>query len=137
MENSKTSSGMFDDCDVIFQYSRRDAVADGVLIDVTAFEKRMLSVFKYPIAIACGAWAMVFDHAAVVDDMNLEDSLTLRDFLLSIAIGIRNQVDRGIAKEGVMKININVCGEIQTVWVECGPGDDGLPVLTIMSQLDI
>src|SRR4051812_2206240 len=46
---------MFDNADLIFAYTRADAIRDGVLIDVTATAKE--AGFKYPVAVTAAVWA--------------------------------------------------------------------------------
>jgi hypothetical protein len=42
------------DCAVIHQYSRADALADGVLIDATELARE--AGFRYPVALTSAAW---------------------------------------------------------------------------------
>src|SRR5262249_31147906 len=49
------ASAMFEDADLIHRYSRAQATADGVLIDVTQTAK--VAAFKYPVALTAATWA--------------------------------------------------------------------------------
>jgi hypothetical protein len=43
--------------EVISSYSRRDALEDGVLVDVSEFAKE--AGFKWPLAVTRGVWAIL------------------------------------------------------------------------------
>jgi hypothetical protein len=46
---------MFEDAELIHRYSRAQAIADGVLIDVSEATKE--AGFKFPVALTAAAWA--------------------------------------------------------------------------------
>src|SRR5690606_11899895 len=48
-------SDLFEGADVIYSYSRAQAIADGVLIDITEIARE--AGFKVPVAITRAAWA--------------------------------------------------------------------------------
>jgi hypothetical protein len=45
---------MFDNTDLIYRYSRADAIRDGVLIDMSAAARE--AGIRYPVALTRGAW---------------------------------------------------------------------------------
>jgi hypothetical protein len=120
---------VFDDADVIFSYSRRQAIADGVLIDVTLTAQE--AGIRFPVALTAAAWAKC---VAVPPGVACQDEAgRLRGVLtvfraaarrsecdtLSFAVHVRND-DRGRTPPPV---------RLKAV---CGPGDDAEPVVTIM-----
>src|SRR5262249_25990843 len=46
---------MFEDADLIHRYTRAQAIADGVLIDVSATARE--AGFKFPVALTAAVWA--------------------------------------------------------------------------------
>jgi hypothetical protein len=53
-EPTRVSGGLFDGAELIHSYTRAQAIADGVLVDVT--EVATEAGFKVPVAITVGAW---------------------------------------------------------------------------------
>ena len=45
---------LFDDTDLVFSYSRRQALEDGVLVDVSEMARE--AGFRYPVAITRAVW---------------------------------------------------------------------------------
>jgi hypothetical protein len=50
------SAGFWDDADVISVYTRGQAIADGVLIDITELVREY---FKYPVAVTAAVWELL------------------------------------------------------------------------------
>ncbi len=135
----KTSTSL--DCgnlfgDVIYRYTRAQAIDDGVLIDATAMAKE--AGFKWPVALTAAAWA---DCVAWSDDDNnhqvyQDQSGRLWDvlFMASYAIRTANNADRQL-QFGLQRIPRNrrsTESQRSTLKLILGPGDDGEPVITIM-----
>ena len=58
---------MFDNTEVIYAYTRQQAIQDGMLIDVTETAKD--AGFKYPVAVTEGLWkGYIIPPAGVADD---------------------------------------------------------------------
>jgi len=133
----------------VFSYSRAQAVADGVLVDLTdAKDDRGQLLcpqagFKVPVAITRAAWAKTIEAGGTWksegDGELLElkggQSLTgrLGDLLwtLRLACGRAENTDR---IHFPLLVDVNGDGRHETVklWALCGPGDTAAPVLTIM-----
>jgi hypothetical protein len=120
---------VFDDAEVVFSYSRRQAIEDGVLIDVTATAKE--AGIRFPVALTAAAWTRC---VAVPPGVACQDEAgRLRDVLtvfraaarrsggdtLSFAVHVRNDSRRQTPPPVRLK-------------AVCGPGDDAAPVVTIM-----
>lgn len=122
--------------EVIDTYSRAQAIADGVLVDLMQGETGTLvreAGFKYPIAMTVGAFSEAV--APIGEDLPPGQSITgrLRDVLQVLKAAILksppgNRVDFPVLvdKDGQ--------GHHKTVklYSLCGPGDDAEPVITIM-----
>lgn len=116
---------MFADDDLIYSYSRAQALADGVLVDIT--ERARQCGIKYPTACTASVWALIEclpDNdtdtlAGVVADMRLAE--VLRAMLAAIR-----------AARGTDRVEFATLGA--ELWAQCGPGDTAAPVITIMYQ---
>ncbi len=137
--------------DPIFSYSRAQAIADGVLIDLTTATdgkgQRLCpqAGFKVPVAITRTAWAQTIeaggswrpDGEGEVLELKGGQSLTGRlwDLLwmLRVASGNAANSDRVHFQ---MLVDAEGDGRRETVklWALCGPGDDAQPVITIMVE---
>ena len=120
---------MFDDAEVIHSYSRKQAIEDGVLIDVTATARE--AGIRFPTVLTAAAWArcVAVPPGAVCQDEagRLWDllwmfrcaALEASVAMLFFGLHIRNDDRPGVPPLVRLK-------------AVCGPGDDAAPVLTIM-----
>lgn len=120
--------------EVIFAYSRAEAIADGVLRDVSEAARR--EGFRVPVAVTAGAWA----EAVAWDGHNggwQDEEGRLTDVLVmaSAAIRANRGGDRHRLSFTVARVP-NTPGaeepEDLELAVESGPGDNREHVLTIM-----
>ncbi|MCU7804236.1 MAG: hypothetical protein KZQ96_13645 [Candidatus Thiodiazotropha sp. (ex Lucinoma borealis)] len=132
--NTKTTESFFGE--VIYSYTRAQAIEDGVLIEVGSLVK--VNVFKWPVALTSAAWA---DCVAWSDDdsekqVHQDQSGRLWDVLYMATYEIRNSNGSGeqmlyqlfrVPRDGEATE-----AEIVTLKLIVGPGDDGEPVITIM-----
>ena len=119
---------MSDGFDLIFSYTRKQAIEDGVLIDVTEMAKE--AGFKWPVAITDTVWNqhIVPDVASAQEVQSIEGRLwdvlnVLRFRALTGGTEVLFKVI--FIEKGVIDMEI----ELKAV---CGPGDEGEPVITIM-----
>jgi len=116
--------------DVIFSYSRSDALADGVLIDVSGIAKE--AGFTIPVAVSDNLY-----HSYIMPSLDLakegqSPSGRLWDTLsvLRYAIKASPSTDRlSLSVLFTMAPDDPIPVELLAV---CGPGDLGEPVITIM-----
>jgi hypothetical protein len=103
---------------VIFSYTRKQAIEDGVLVDVTALARE--EGFRLHTAITSGLLGEL--SGGLPDSMREE---AVRHLLKTFHLEIRRQpnTDRIHFREGGI-----------AAWALCGPGDDGEPVLTVMLE---
>jgi hypothetical protein len=122
---------MFDDADLIHRYSRAQALADGVLIDVSQTAKE--AGFQYPVALTAAAWA---ECVAVPPGVLCQDeSGRLWDVLWLLRCAVRG--NGGGAREVPFGVHVRNDNRDRTpplvrLKAVCGPGDDGEPVVTVM-----
>ncbi len=121
---------MFNPEDVISRYTRAEALADGVLVDVSGTARE--AGIRYPVAFTRAAWDRCI---AVPTGVVLQDEAgRLWDvcWMLRLAIG---RSDGGpLVRFGVHVRNDNRERTPPLVRLKglCGPGDDGKPVITIL-----
>ena len=120
----------FADGEVIFSYTRADALADGVLVDVSEMARE--AGLRYPVAVTRRVWDEVATPSAKDRETGQSETGRLWDALsmLRVAIqGASRKQDRLDYKMLVFREGTH--GEVQLTAV-CGPGDNGEPVITIM-----
>ena len=118
---------MFTNDDLICSYTRAQALADGVLMDVS--ERARRTGIRYPTACTAGVWALIDclpanetdTLAGIVRDVRAEE--VLRVMLAAIRRG-------GV--RGTDRVEFSALGA--ALWAHCGPGDTEAPVITIMRE---
>lgn len=127
---------MFTDADMIYAYSRKQALADGVLVDVT--ETAREAGFKVPVAMTsavwegCVAWTEHDDLAK--GGCGQSEQGRLWD-VLSMAIHAARTTQGDRAEFAVLRIpreGENEDPELVNLVLHIGPGDQGEPVCTVM-----
>ena len=125
------------DWNLVYAYTRAQALADGVLVDVTEEAKQF--GYKVPVAITANLFNL---YVRASEGMIAEGQSTearLRDILMVLLYKIKQRpnTDRIIFKVkfamGPTQRNISRTVELTSV---IGPGDQGEPVLTIMLPED-
>lgn len=113
--------------DHIYEYGRQQAIADGVLVDLTHLPLTR-EHFKYPVACSSRIWSIILD--AVGDDAASNDLDGILHDIYWMAKGGK-EID---ASEHVFRVSIHKDGELQDfhMRLKCGPGDQLEPVLTLM-----
>ena len=113
--------------DLIYAYTRADAIRDGVLVDVS--ERARRAGIRYPTACTHGVWSLIDclpssdtdTLAGIVRDVRVEE--VLRAMLAAIRRGGARGTDR---------VTFAALGA--ALWAHCGPGDTAAPVITSMMQ---
>ena len=110
--------------DVIYSYTREQAIADGVLVDVSDMAKE--AGFKWPVAVTEAVWALIEE---IPDSHSFQDvNGRLWDVLWMARLATR----RGGSETLYSLILHNGHSEQATLKMVAGPGDNGEPVITIM-----
>ena len=112
---------------VISTYTRREAIADGVLVDVT--ETAREAGIRYPVAITRSVW----DTIIIPDPRDRQRGQSaegrLWDVLWMLKVAARRGGDTLRYSLAVVIKGRRRVVELKSV---CGPGDDTKPVITIM-----
>lgn len=114
--------------EVIYAYSRAQAIEDGELVDVTSTAEE--DGFVFPVALTSAAWVR---YVQVPPKVTTQDELgRLRSVLQQLRLAMNS---------GKWGSEIHFCVFVHmedyfSLLVElkahCGPGDDGEPVVTVM-----
>ena len=121
---------MFDNADLIHRYTRAQAIADGVLIDVSATAQE--AGVRFPVALTAAVWA---ECVAVPPGVACQDEAgRLWDVLFLLRLAVARGGAGPEVRFGVHVRNDNREGTPPLVPLKalCGPGDDGEPVVTVM-----
>ena len=130
--------------DVIYAYTRAQAIEDGVLIDVT--ETAREAGIKFPTALTSAVWA---DYVAVPEEMkgHQDEVGRLWDILWMFSCGVRSgritgdigtfeviiaKPDKGDWRGNEKLHNGDRTQRLVTLKAVCGPSDDGAPCISIM-----
>ena len=127
----KEQTEIFTKADLIFSYSRAQAIADGMLVDVSQMASE--AGIRFPVALTNSLWA---EFIQVPDD----DALSCQSIegrlwdLLMVFRTVARQCGSDLMYFKVsflMKGRKMVTPQLKAV---CGPGDRGEPVITIMKE---
>ena len=114
--------------EIIFSYSRAQAIADGVLIDVTNLARE--AGFRYPVAMTSAAW---HSCVAVASNDHVHDETgRLWDVFNVLRSSIRENPNTSEKRFSVYVADEHERLASVALKCLCGPGDDAEPVLTIM-----
>jgi hypothetical protein len=128
------SENPWDGAEVVFSYSRAEAIADGVLVDFTKEPLATLcrqAGFRLPIAMTDGAWASCIGSEPFPSGQSVTGRVWDVLNVLRTAIRANRDTDRVNFK---LRVWNGVQFENVALWCQCGPGDTPEPVLTIMLE---
>lgn len=114
--------------EVIFEYSRAQAIADGVLIDVSWMADE--AGFRFPVALTSAVWGLCVDVPENVGHQ--DENGRLWDLLTVLRHSIRQANNR---HEIHFDLSVRNCAQKANsvaLKAACGPGDDLEPVITVM-----
>lgn len=108
---------------VIYAYTRAEAIADGTLIDVTE------AGFRLPVALTAAAWAVCVEWSAADSQrQTLQDEAgRLWDVVWMASIAARKAQGERVPRGGRA-----TRPRLTTLHLHIGPGDAGEPVITIL-----
>ncbi len=110
--------------DLIYSYSRAQALADGVLVDVS--ERARCHGIKYPTACTAGVLALIEAIEKPHPTLRQVQVLGRTDAVLVAMLAAIRQA------RGTDRVTFQALGA--ALWAQCGPGDTAEPVITIMMQ---
>lgn len=134
LDEDGAAAGIFDGAEVIHVYTRDEAIADGVLVDVT--ETAREAGFTVPVALTRAAWeeAVAWEHGGWQDETGRLWDVCWMARAAGLAASRRDAAsDR--TRFAVLRVpNRPACHVARRLDLElhCGPGDEGDPVMTIM-----
>lgn len=117
---------------VIHSYTRRQAIDDGVLVDLTAWAKE--TGFRIPVACTHAVWAQWIEPpTATASEHGQSVRGRAHDMLWMLFVTILSHTEAQ-AQTDFEVLFLDVTGTQQTVKLKamCGPGDQAEPVVTIM-----
>jgi hypothetical protein len=135
----------------IYAYTRAQAIADGVLVDITTAKDDqgqllcLQAAFKVPVAMTRSAWAKTIEAGGTWkpdgdgETLELKGGQSLTGRLWDVLWMLRVACDRAGKTDRVhFEVLVDVQGdghhELVKLWALCGPGDDARPVITIMLE---
>lgn len=106
---------------VIYSYTRAQAIEDGVLIDLSEY-KDATRVFKYPVAFTSDLWDEIVRGQGKKE--------RVRNGRIWDVCYMSTVFKRDLS-ESRREFKVIVGRRTLVLWADCGPGDDGEPVMTI------
>jgi hypothetical protein len=120
----------FGDGTLIYAYTRAQALADGVLHDVTMVARD--AGFVYSVALTAALWHDIQNVPARISGITSVEG-RLWDVLAMAYLAIRLAPTNGDRLAYVLHMPVGESGRRQyDVVLHCGPGDAGEPVITLM-----
>ena len=129
--HEQTDKGLWDDAEVIYTYTRAQALEDGVLVDVS--ETAREAGIEFPVALTRAVWV---NYVEVPEGVVAQDeSGRLWDILWMLRCQIRRSQGDALRFQLYVR-NHNrerlTRKDLVTLKAVCGPGDDAEPVITVM-----
>ena len=117
--------------DVIYSYTRAQALDDGVLVDVSSLACE--AGYRWPVALTSGLFHGYITPSTALADEGQSVEGRLWDLLMVLRCSIKKGGDSSRIKFKVLFLmNPGTEPQLVDLVAECGPGDDGNPVLTVM-----
>ena len=116
--------------EVIFTYSRSQAIEDGVLVDLSAVAPEVCREhYRVPVACTAGVWSLI--SRAIADPVHGND---LNGVLHDILWMSRKTGRRLDASTSIFAVTITGTGKkrVHRLKLVIGPGDQAEPVATVM-----
>lgn len=125
-------SNPFEDMPVIYRYTRKQAIEDGVLVDLTEWSREV--GFTIPVACTSAVWHEYVVPPEGTRELGQSERGRAHDLLWMLFLAIRK------SRNGGDRLNYEVIfldrkrrHVTVTLKAICGPGDDGEPVMTILT----
>lgn len=124
--------------DVVFAYTRAQAIADGLLVEIDREGIAKEAGFVVPVAVTSGVWALVEPTEEERDAWGQSVEGRLWDVLFMAHFAIQRQLDGGTAMYYNMLFRMQGRegfrngAHTQQIKLVSGPGDHGEHVITIM-----
>jgi hypothetical protein len=115
---------------VIYAYTRAQAIADGILVDLSArYPDEVRQLYKFPVAVTATVWGII--EAGVAAGVGNDYAGVVWDLLFMSQKGISRRISPA---EHLFDVIITGAGPDKyfTFRAICGPGDGAESVVTIM-----
>lgn len=125
---------MYRDFEIIHTYSQAEAIADGVLVDLSANFPDEAKIYKYPIACTSAVWDLIERATA-----NKNHHQTAAGIVWDILYMSIKAVARRISDSEHLFVVLIVGAGRQTNYTLkaiCGPSDDLTPCITILMEFE-
>jgi hypothetical protein len=109
--------------DTIYSFSRKQAIEDGVLVDLSQINS-VKQHWKYPFACTDVVW-MIIEKA--LEQPGQDVSGICHDICTMAKLALK---DDGVAEQVLFRVII--VGRTHELKLHCGPGDTPAPVLTLL-----
>jgi hypothetical protein len=121
---------MSDEKELIFAYTRAQAIEDGVLVDVSSTAWR--AMINYPVALTRAVWCQYVEVPEGIEGQ--DEAGRLWDLLSTLLEAIRWWNVREPGDALIFQLNVRNDREPKLVTLKavCGPDDDGSPCITVM-----
>jgi len=116
--------------DLIFSYSREQAITDGILLDVTNTAQE--AGIKYPVAITSALWDTLVKPSPELEAQGQSFDGRLWDLLFIFSYYARSTTGSIIIYECLFQMTQSEEPELHKIKAIIGPGDTIDPVITIM-----
>jgi hypothetical protein len=128
--SEETNKGFWDDAEIIYAYTRAQAIEDGELVDVS--ETAREAGIKFPVAVTRAVWVK---YVEIPEGVTCQDERgRLWDILWMLRCNAGRGGDTLFFKLYVRNHNRERLSsrDLVTLKAICGPGDTPEPVITIM-----
>lgn len=116
------------DAEMIFKYTRKEAIEDGVLVDVSSAARE--AGICYPVAVTHAVFDILNDTASPGQDLKGR----MWDMFMIFKIHIRGTSGDEIHFAPLFLKGGSLEPKPVSMWAKCGPGDTAEPVITIMME---
>jgi len=119
----------FDDAELIYSYTRKQAIEDGVLIDISQEAKE--SGFKLPVAVSDNLFHQYIKPPEGLEGEGQSARGRIHDVLHMLRVAIASNKNEPMLFFDVLFLMRQGHHEKVKLFAEIGPDDDGHPCLTI------
>lgn len=121
-------TNIFDDSDIVYKYTRKQAIEEGVLVDLTEIAKE--AGIKFPLAVTSAVYGVL----EVTSSQGQDFQGRAWDMLAIFRMHARRAVGDEIHFTPLFVMEGSEAARSVPMWAKCGPGDDGEAVITIMLE---
>ena len=114
--------------EVIYAYTRAQAIEDGVLIDVSTVARE--AGFRWPVAMTSTVWGRFVEVPPGVEAQDEQGRLW--DILWMLHVATKAGKGGSEIRFSLHVRNDNLSPKLVNLKALCGPGDDFEPVITVM-----